>query len=98
MRQFAFSIVIALLTFSTSATSGTTTITENKPMPIHIGAATTTITPPVGSWQQGAGIAKKGEYIRDELEANVLYLTDGVTPLLIFSCDLVGQPRRLPVR
>ena len=28
------------------------------------------------------------------MEANVLYLTDGVTPLLLFSCDLVGL--RLP--
>ncbi len=61
-----------------------------NPTEIHVGAATTIITPPLGSWQQGAGAAKKGEYIRDELEANVLYLSDGKTPLLIFSCDLVG--------
>lgn len=57
---------------------------------IEAGAASVVITPPVGSWQQGAGITKKGERILDELEANALYLTDGVTPLLLLSCDLVG--------
>ena len=68
--------------------------------PLQVGAATTIITPPVGSWQQGAGAAKKGEYIRDELEANVLYLSDGATPLLLISCDLVGLslPDVIPMR
>lgn len=58
--------------------------------PLQAGAASTIITPPVGSWQQGAGPVKKAERVRDELEANALYLTDGKTPLLLLSCDLVG--------
>jgi len=57
---------------------------------LTVGAASTTITPPIGSWQQGAGVTKRGERIRDELEANALYLTNGKTPLLLLSCDLVG--------
>ncbi|NOY43459.1 MAG: hypothetical protein GXP26_16690 [Planctomycetes bacterium] len=57
---------------------------------VKVGAATCIITPPVGSWQQGAGVTRKGERIRDQLEANALYLTDGKTPLLLMSCDLVG--------
>ena len=64
--------------------------TNEKFPPLQVGAATCIITPPIGSWQQGAGVTRKGERIRDELEANVLYLTDGKTPLLLMSCDLVG--------
>ena len=59
-------------------------------VPIQAGASSITITPPVGSWQQGAGVTRKGERILDELEANALYLGDGATPLLLLSCDLVG--------
>lgn len=57
---------------------------------LQIGAATCVITPPIGSWVQGAGAARRAERIRDDLEANSLYLTDGKTPLLIISCDLAG--------
>jgi len=63
---------------------------ENQLPSLQVGAATCIITPPVGSWQQGAGVTRKGERIRDELEANALYLSDGLTPLLLISCDLVG--------
>ena len=62
----------------------------DQPPPLQVGAATSVITPPLGSWQQGAGVTRKGERIRDELEANALYLTDGQTPILLVSCDLVG--------
>jgi neutral ceramidase len=61
-----------------------------KTPPLRVGAATSVITPPLGSWQQGAGVTRKGERIRDELEANSLYMTDGQTSLLLLSCDLVG--------
>lgn len=57
---------------------------------LQAGGASIVITPPVGSWQQGAGVTKKGERILDELEANALYLSDDKTPLLVLSCDLVG--------
>lgn len=63
----------------------------NQPSPrLQIGAATCVITPPIGSWVQGAGVARRAERIRDDLEANSLYLTDDKTPLLIISCDLAG--------
>lgn len=93
--------LFAIMLFSTHTAYGAndSNSTDNIP-PLHIGAATTIITPPVGSWQQGAGVAKKGEYVRDELEANVLYLSDGKTPLLLLSCDLVGLtlPDVIPLR
>ena len=64
--------------------------TDSQPPPLRVGAATSIITPPVGSWQQGAGVTRKGERVRDELEANALYISDGQTQLLLISCDLVG--------
>ncbi len=64
--------------------------TGDQPPPLQVGAAMCVITPPLGSWQQGAGVTRKGERIRDELEANALYVTDGQTPILLVSCDLVG--------
>lgn len=90
-------IILAICAVSLSLSTNAAT---DSPATIQIGAATTIITPPVGSWQQGAGAAKKGAYVRDELEANVLYLSDGTTPLLLFSCDLVGLnlPDVIPMR
>jgi len=44
----------------------------------------------VGGWVQGAGVPKRASKIRDNLEANALFLSNGETRLLIFSCDLVG--------
>ena len=57
---------------------------------IQIGAASKVINNKVGGWVQGAGVPKRASKIRDNLEANALYLSDGKTQLLIFSCDIVG--------
>ncbi len=55
------------------------------------GAATLTINNELGTQIQGAGIRdQRVEAIRDDLEANALYLHDGETDLLFISCDLVG--------
>lgn len=55
------------------------------------GAATLTINNELGTQIQGAGIRdQRVEAIRDDLEANALYLNDGDTDILFISCDLVG--------
>jgi hypothetical protein len=61
--------------------------------PIKVGAASIVITPPLGSWVQAAGAAKRGDKILDEMEANVLYLEGGETKMLFISCDLVALER-----
>ncbi len=80
---------LLVLPFAWSQASSSEAAADQPPL-LRVGAATCIITPPLGSWQQGAGVTRKGERIRDELEANALYLTDGQTPLLLISCDLVG--------
>ncbi|MFP4028600.1 MAG: hypothetical protein ACLFWL_12480 [Candidatus Brocadiia bacterium] len=55
------------------------------------GAASITINNDIGTLIQGAGDPdQRVEEIRDDLEANALYLTDGTTEILFVSCDLVG--------
>ncbi len=61
-----------------------------KTSPLQVGAATKLINNQIGGWVQGAGAARKATAIRDDLEANGLYLSDGVTKLLLVSCDLAG--------
>lgn len=63
---------------------------NHAPTPLQIGAATQVISPPVGAWVQGAGAARRATAVRDDLEANGLYLSDGKTQILLVSCDLVG--------
>ena len=63
----------------------------NNALPaFRIGAATRVINPPVGAYVQGAGVARRATEIRDNLEANGLYLSDGKTQILLVSCDLAG--------
>lgn len=90
-KNFFFGFLFVLsLAWASSFRAAAADATDDQPPPLQVGAATCSITPAVGSWQQGAGVTRKGERIRDELEANALYLTNGKTPLLLISCDLVG--------
>lgn len=57
-------------------------------MSISAGTAYRHITPPVGSVIQGAGVDNRAASIRDELEANALYLQRGDAQCLLISCDL----------
>ena len=66
--------------------------TENTASTFRIGAARRIVNNHVGGRVQGAGVAKRATEIRDDLEANALYLSGGRTQLLIISCDLVGLP------
>ncbi len=53
------------------------------------GAASAVITPELGTQIQGAGIPDQPALsVRDELEANALFLSDGNTPVLLVSCDI----------
>lgn len=58
---------------------------------LHAGGASLVINNDLGTLIQGAGVPdQRVEAIRDDLEANALFLHDGVTRLLLVSCDLVG--------
>ncbi len=55
-----------------------------------VGTSTKIINNDTGRWVQGAGVPKKATKIRDDLEANSIYLSNGKVQLLLVSLDLVG--------
>ena len=67
---------------------------------LSIGAASKVINNDVGRAIQGATVDNVAESIRDDCEANALYLSDGPTSVLLVSCDVaalesyVAQPAR----
>lgn len=65
---------------------------------LKIGAASIVISPELNSWVQGAGVPKKATKVRDDLEANGLYLSKGGFQVLLVSCDLVGMEPALNIR
>ena len=55
---------------------------------LTIGAATKVINNELGTRIQGATVNQVAKSIRDDLEANALYLSDGSLELLLVSCDI----------
>jgi len=81
--MYRFILLIALI-FSTFSN------TSAQSSGIHIGRASQVINPEIGGWVQGAGVPRQAERIRDDLEANAVYLKKGKEQLILVSCDLVG--------
>ncbi|HID78152.1 MAG TPA: hypothetical protein EYP56_19435 [Planctomycetaceae bacterium] len=71
-----------------------TQTSAEESLPLKIGAASCVINNRLGTWVQGTGVARRATRQRDDLEASALYLSDGKTPLLLVSCDLVGLDSR----
>ena len=57
---------------------------------LYAGAASTVITPPLGLTIQAATHQNKAQSVRDDLEANVLYLRKGDVQIALVSCDLAA--------
>ncbi len=78
------------------AAEGSAEKRNNEPTPIQVGAASCLINPRIGDWVQAASVCKRATAIRDNLEANGLYLSDGKKRVLLVSCDLGGlEPPRV---
>lgn len=57
---------------------------------IQIGTARRVINNQIGRPVQGASVDNVAESIRDDCEANALFLHNGATPVLLVSCDVAG--------
>jgi len=57
---------------------------------MQAGAATQIITNELGAWVQAAGVTRRAETIRDELEANALFLAGDSCQVLLVSCDVAA--------
>ena len=65
---------------------------------IQIGAASRVINNELGTVIQGASVFQRVKFIRDDLEANALFLKDGGESVLLVSCDLAGMEQQYAVR
>ena len=63
-----------------------------------IGSAYKIINNKPGGLVQGAGVAAEASEIRDDLEANALYLSKGTDEILIISCDIAGLQSSYAIR
>jgi len=90
--HFQFGVVGVIFSFLLATVSGVFQSTSFGaiPGPLEVGAASKVINNNVGGWVQAAGVPKRATRIRDDLEANVLYLSNDQVQLLIISCDLAG--------
>src|SRR5712692_2046078 len=61
--------------------------------PFRAGAATSNITPPLGSPIVGGFVPFPATHVHDELHARCLVLDDGKTKLVLVVCDLLGIDR-----
>jgi len=57
---------------------------------IEAGAASRVINGEIGAFVQGAGVDNRAKRVRDDLEANALFLSADEESVLLVSCDLVG--------
>ena len=67
------------------------------PAPLEAGAATSNITPPLGTKIVGGFAPYPAEHVHDELHARCLVLDDGQTRLALVVCDLLGLHRSVSV-
>lgn len=71
---------------------------QNADPVLRAGAATSNITPPLGSEVVGGFVPFPATHIHDELHARCLVLDDGSTKLALVVCDLLGLHRSVSVK
>ena len=57
---------------------------------IQVGAASKIINNALGTYIQGATVNRRAKSIRDDLEANALFLSNHSESVLLISCVLAG--------
>ena len=64
---------------------------------LQAGAATSNITPPLGTLRVGSFAPYPTVHVHDELHASCLVLNDGKTSLVLVVCDLLGLHRSVSI-
>jgi neutral ceramidase len=70
---------------------------ETPAAPLRAGAATSNLTPPLGTLIVGGFAPYPAEHVHDELNARCLVLDDGKTKVALVVCDLLGIHRSVSV-
>jgi hypothetical protein len=90
MKRLLPCITLLLLAVTCLAAPGT-------PAPLMAGAATSNITPDIGTGIVGGFMPFPSTHVHDELHARCLVLDDGKTKLALVVCDLLGMHRSVSV-
>src|SRR6266404_4072818 len=88
MRRFLAASIVALLLGSLAAS-----VSAQPAKQLRAGAATSNLTPPLGSPVVGGFAPFPATHVHDELHARCLVLDDGATKLVFVVCDLLGFDR-----
>jgi neutral ceramidase len=91
IRRSTFLLVLALFAGPVGSP-----LFGQPPVPkFRAGAATSNITPPLGSPIIGGFVPFPATHVHDELHARCLVLDDGKTKLVLVVCDLLGIDRQV---
>src|SRR5438477_8694696 len=91
MLQLKWLCAIGIVLFAGVAASA-----QEKKVPVfRAGAATSNITPPLGSPIVGGFVPFPATHVHDELHARCLVLEDGDSKLVLVVCDLLGIDRQI---
>ncbi len=95
-RNVVFLSIIVAFAILCSATTTTAdeAVAENG---LLAGAATSNITPPLGTLRVGSFAPYPTTHVHDELHARCLVLNDGTTTLAFVVCDLLGFHRSVSI-
>ncbi|MBI2478923.1 MAG: hypothetical protein HYV60_09900, partial [Planctomycetia bacterium] len=72
-------------------------LAQAPPPPLQAGAATSNITPELGTIIVGGFAPYPARHVHDELHARCLVLDDGQTKIALVVCDLLGLHRSVSV-
>ena len=88
---------IALLTTALLLTllASVSSFAAGQPQRFRAGAATSNVTPPLGTSMNGNFAEGHATHVHDELNARCLVLDDGTTKLAIAVCDNTLIPREV---
>ena len=100
MKKLILPLVACMLgamAFSATPKAATPKAAAPKPAPLRAGAATSVITPPIGSMRVGGFVPLPSTHVHDELHARCLVLDDNHKKIAIVICDLLGFHRSVSI-
>lgn len=97
MKTALLSVLLALTMTSVATSKPATERETTSDSVFRAGAATSNITPPLGTLRVGSFAPYPSVHVHDELHARCLVLDDGKTTLALVVCDLVGFHRSVSV-
>jgi neutral ceramidase len=92
MKTLFLSSLFLILAFANARSAE-----PDEPGDFRAGAATSNITPPLGTLRVGSFAPYPTVHVHDELRARCLVLSDGQTTLALVVCDLLGFHRSVSI-